>query len=96
MHEGSVLIFSEQTQPWHVTDPAEITIANLAVVIAEKPLILVIGCGARFLPPMKGLREDLRKAGIALEWMDTGAACRSFNVLLAEDRGAIAAIIAVE
>ena len=73
-----------------------ITIENLAAAIAEKPLILVIGCGAHFLPPTKGLRDDLRKAGIALEWMDTGAACRTFNVLLTEDRGAVAALIAVQ
>jgi uncharacterized protein len=33
---------------------------------------------------------------VALEWMDTGAACRTFNVLLAEDRAAAAALIAVE
>jgi uncharacterized protein len=79
-----------------VIDPIAITIDNLAAVIAENPLILVIGCGERFLPPPKGLRDDLRKAGIALEWMDTGAACRTFNVLLAEDRGAVAALIAVD
>ncbi len=56
----------------------------------------MLGCGARFAPPPKGLREGLKAQGVALEWMDTGAACRTFNVLLAEDRGAAAALIAVE
>jgi uncharacterized protein len=58
--------------------------------------LLIIGCGARFAAPPKGLRQDLRARGIAVEWMDTGAACRTFNVLLGEDRRAAAAILAVD
>ena len=58
--------------------------------------ILVVGCGAPFEPPPSGLREGLSEKGVVLEWMDTGAACRTFNVLLAEDRACAAALIAVE
>ena len=58
--------------------------------------ILVVGCGALFEPPPSGLREGLSKKGVVLEWMDTGAACRTFNVLLAEDRACAAALIAVD
>jgi uncharacterized protein len=42
------------------------------------------------------LRDGLRQAAIAADFMDTGAACRTFNVLLAEDRLVAAALIAVE
>jgi uncharacterized protein len=42
-----------------------------------------------------GLRGVLRNAGIAVEPMDTGAACRTFNVLVAEGRRVAAALIAV-
>ena len=58
--------------------------------------ILVVGCGAAFEPPPSGLREGLSEKGVVLEWMDTGAACRTFNVLLAEDRACAAALIAVD
>lgn len=37
-----------------------------------------------------------KAAGVALEWMDTGAACRTFNVLLGEERRVVAALIAVD
>ena len=57
---------------------------------------VIIGCGAAFEPPPKGLRGSLKEESVALEWMDTGAACRTFNVLLAEDRAAAVALIAVE
>lgn len=95
-HHGSVLVFTEETQPWPVTEAAAITPDSLSDVLAAKPGLLVIGCGAAFRPPPTGLRDALKAAGVALEWMDTGAACRTFNVLLAEDRGAAAALIAVD
>lgn len=79
-----------------MTEAGAISPECLADVLATKPALLVIGCGAAFQPPPPGLRDALRAAGAALEWMDTGAACRTFNVLLAEDRGAAAALIAVD
>ena len=97
-YAGSILVFSERTEPWPVVDSAGITFETLRPVVeeGERPDLLLIGCGATFGPPPKSLREALREAGIALEWMDTGAACRTFNLLLAEDRRIAAALIAVE
>jgi uncharacterized protein len=96
-HEGSVLVFAEETRAWHVAVAEEITAASLEPVAAaaEEVEILVIGCGERFVPPPRGLRDRLREIGVALEWMDTGAACRTFNVLLTEGRPAAAALVAV-
>ena len=54
------------------------------------------GCGRTFLPRPGALAVALRDAGIGLEWMDTGAACRTFDLLLLEDREVAAALIAVE
>lgn len=58
--------------------------------------ILLVGCGPTFAAIPKGLRAALKDAGIILEWMDTGAACRTFNVLVAEERRVAAALIAVD
>ncbi len=71
-------------------------IDNLAKAIADPPLILLIGCGSKFYPPPIILRNDLKNIGTTLEWMDTGAACRTFNVLLAESRNVVSALIAVK
>ena len=53
----------------------------------------ILGCGARsvFLPPT--LRASFKAVGVALEVVDTGAACRIYNVLLAESRKVGAALI---
>ena len=97
-YEGSVLVFAERTLPWPVTEAAQVTPRSLeeATGAAERPDILLVGCGPRFVAEPAGLRAALREAGAVLGWLDTGAACRPFNVLLAEDRRAAAALIAVE
>lgn len=97
VHSGSVLVFPKRTVDWPVTVAGDITLDSLAEVTASVGVnqILVVGCGSRFAPPPSGLREGLRNAGIALEWMDTGAACRTYNVLLIDDRAVTAALIAI-
>ena len=91
-------MFSETTQAWPVTDVAGITMHSLqAVTDARAEIdIVLIGCGQSFSAVPKGLRLALKQTGIALEWMDTGAACRTFNVLIAEERRVCAALIAVD
>ncbi|MBM3565799.1 MAG: hypothetical protein FJX42_06790 [Alphaproteobacteria bacterium] len=97
-HPHSVIVLFEKTLAWPVAGPAAI------VETAFSPLfdiggnldILVVGCGPRFLPPPAPLRAAVKARGWALEWMDTGAACRTFNVLLTEGRPAAAALVAVE
>lgn len=95
--EGSILVSEKSVQSWSATDLDGITLESLKPLIDQAAVqdILVIGCGKTFQAPPKGLREAIRKAGLVLEWMDTGAACRTFNVLQNEDRRVLAAIIAV-
>ncbi len=97
-HRGSVIVLPERTLPWPVREAAAVTVQSLSEVTGAgiAATVLVVGCGARFEPVPEGLREGLKQAGLALEWMDTGAACRTFNVLLAEERACAAALIAVE
>lgn len=101
-HTGSVIIFPSRTLLWPIAASEQITSASLAPVFdsvrmgEETVQILVLGSGRRFQPPPAGLGADLLALGIALEWMDTGAACRTFNVLLLDDRDVAAALLAVE
>ena len=96
-YRGSMLVWPERSEGWAVGDATGITEATLAPVLdnAEAGLIVVVGCGAGFTPPPPALAPALRARGIGLEWMDTGAACRTFNVLLSEGRPVAAALIAL-
>ncbi len=95
-YQGSILVFPDRTLAWPVDEAASITLASLDPVTAAAavPDILLVGCGPEFRPPPADLRTRLRGLGVSLEWMDTGAACRTFNVLLDEDRPAVAALVA--
>jgi uncharacterized protein len=90
-----VLVTPTVTTAWNVTRAEELTLESLeALKAAPAPTeLLVLGCGARaiFVPP--DLRAAFKAAGLALEVVDTGSACRIYNVLLAESRRVAAALI---
>ena len=94
IYRGSVLVFPDRTLSWQVTNATDVTQETLAPVIEHggvRILLLGLGRSMRAVPIM--LRNTLRAAGIVLEPMDTGAACRTFNVLVTEDRPVAAALL---
>jgi len=96
-HPGSVLVQRDRTDSWSVASMADLTAASLASLF-DRPgwvEVLLLGCGPRLIQPPPALRAELRKLGVVVEPMDTGAACRTYNVLLSEDRRVAAALIAV-
>jgi len=94
-HQGPVIVWPEGVVPWAVSDIASAGIETLdALFAAEPPIeILLIGSGAVFEMAPAALRQALGARSIAVESMDTGAACRTYNVLMAEDRRVAAALI---
>lgn len=96
-HEGSVLVLPRQTLAWPVGAMAEITADNLAPILTAepRPSVLLLGCGKGMSVVPRAIKDALRAQGIVVEPMDTGAACRTFNVLLTEGRDVAAALIAV-
>ena len=94
-HQGPVIVWPEGVATWAVSDIASAGIETLdAMFAAEPPIeILLLGSGAAFEIAPAALRQALGVRSIALESMDTGAACRTYNVLMAEDRRVAAALI---
>jgi uncharacterized protein len=91
VHRGPVLVFPDRTLPW---EPVALTVESLAPVVEHGEVgLLLLGLGRRMAPVPRALREALRAHGIAVEVMDTGAACRTYNVLLGEDRRVGAALL---
>ena len=89
-----VLVFPDQTRCWTATEAASIGWDNLFPVVEHGGVqILLLGLGRRLASVSNELRQMLRRAGITPEPMDTGAACRTYNVLVAEERRVAAALI---
>ena len=97
VHAGSVLVLADRTLSWNALSIDALTAGDFEPVIAAEPScdILLLGCGERMRIPPAALRADLRGHGISIDPMDTGAACRTFNILLAEGRRVAAALIAL-
>jgi len=95
--ESSVLVFPERVQTWPIMTFAELDEAAFAPVLeaADEIELLLIGCGPRMELVSQAMRAPLRAAGIVIEPMDTGAAARTFNLLLSEDRRVAAGLIAL-
>ncbi|MBU2765325.1 Mth938-like domain-containing protein [Acidithiobacillus ferrivorans] len=81
--------------PWGPEDASALQISHFAEVLARKPDIVLLGTGKRQHFPLELMRA-LRIADLAVEVMDTSAACRTYNILLAEDRVVIAALLPPE
>ena len=90
----AILVFPDTTLDWVVAGIAAVTAETLRPVIERGGTeILLLGCGARMTRVPAVTRQALKAAGISLEPMDTGAACRTYNVLLGEDRRVAAALL---
>lgn len=97
-HRGSILCLPSGIHGWDPAGPAALTIDDFAPLLAESDAveILLVGMGRDLRPLPAQLRKRLREAGISADPMSTGAAVRTFNVLLAEERAVAAALIAVD
>ena len=82
--------------PWDTQSVADLTAAHFESVRDYAPEIVLLGTGRRQAFPPARLMADLSRGGIGLEVMDTAAACRTFNVLMSEDRRVAAALMMIE
>ncbi|WP_176084048.1 Mth938-like domain-containing protein [Martelella sp. HB161492] len=96
-HRGSLLCLPSGIYGWDVTAAAEISAATLENVMAEAEAIevLLVGTGEELVLLPRPLREALKQRQIVADPMNTGAAVRTFNILLEEQRAVAAALIAV-
>ena len=91
---GSLIVFPESVLSWDAAPP--FTLAHFTPVLESSGIeLLLLGTGEGNLPLDPAIRAALKAKGIATDVMNTGAACRTYNVLLSEERRVAAAVIAV-
>ncbi|MFN3701394.1 MAG: Mth938-like domain-containing protein [Alphaproteobacteria bacterium] len=100
VYEGAVIVRQNAVTLWPAPDDfqklSEPDFIAIEAMRAEEGLdVILFGCGARqqFLPPP--LKTALRQKGLSFDMMDTGAACRTYNVLMAEGRRVAAILLPV-
>ena len=93
-YDHSIVVLAEEVRnDWRVNSFEELSESHFTYLLALKPEILLLGTGARQRFPHPRLYRALTESHIPLECMDTPAACRTYNILVAEDRKVVAAIL---
>lgn len=93
-HRSSVLVpASGDVVAWPATSFATLTEAHFEAIAALAPEVVIFGSGPRIRFPHPSLLKPLTAKRIGIETMDTAAACRTYNVLLAEGRAVVAALL---
>lgn len=96
-HIGSLMCLPTGVYGWDVSNTSDLKPSAFDRLIeeAENIEILLIGTGIGLFPIQKELRAIFKKAAIQADSMSTGAAVRTYNVLLAEERAVAASFLAV-
>lgn len=91
---ANCLIAPEQViSDWSVRSVATLSTTDLQPIFALKPELVILGTGMRQQFPAPAIQAAFLAREIGFEVMDLGAACRTFNVLLSEDRRVVAALL---
>tara|TARA_R110002020_G_scaffold34066_6_gene103404 strand:- start:2690 stop:3076 length:387 start_codon:yes stop_codon:yes gene_type:complete len=96
-HRGSILCLPSGIYSWDMDEDSVLTASRFDKVMAEAGEIefLLVGTGMSIRPLPADLKQVLRGANVSSDPMSTGAAVRTYNVMLAESRAVAAALIAV-
>lgn len=93
VYKKSIMLTPDTLTEWAPQSLAELTLEHLTAMILLKPQVILLGTGAKLIFPTAAINHAVLSKGIGFEVMDTRAACRTFNILTAEDRKVIAALI---
>lgn len=92
-NQSLILSATEIITPWPVTNIGDLSAEQMQAIVDQKPEVVLLGTGEKQQFPDIEIIGYFAQLGLGLEVMNTGAACRTFNILVAEDRQVVAAII---
>ena len=92
-HEANLIVLPDQLLPWHVESFDVLKEEDFLVLLDLKLEILLLGTGPRQRFPHPRLTRALAAKRVGVEAMDLQAACRTYNILMAEERRVAAALL---
>ncbi|PLX43411.1 MAG: hypothetical protein C0605_04125 [Hyphomicrobiales bacterium] len=97
-HVGALLFLPDGVLSWTPDEPGGLELSHFEAVFAQKQAIslFLLGSGEALVFPSQEIRRAFATHGVGLEVMNTGAACRTYNVLLSENRAVAAGVLPVE
>ena len=90
----SLVVASTQLhENWDLTDIELLTTSHIERVLSFQPELIIIGTGSSLVFPAVEIYAGIIEHGIGVDFMDTGAACRTYNILMSEGRDVVAGLI---
>ena len=90
----SLIIAGDQVHDsWGVESISSLTNEHVDTILSFEPELILIGTGSDLTFPAVEAYAAIISAGIGVDFMDTGAACRTYNILMGEGRGVVAGLI---
>lgn len=95
-YRRSLIVAPEHVCDWPPEDFGALAAPHFETIAAMQPEVVILGTGAKLRFPAPALTRALVEANIGLEVMDTGAACRTYNILMSDGRKVVAALLMIE
>lgn len=93
VYKQSLLLNAAQIEPWEIVSFETLNTADLSNLLTFSPALILLGTGISLRFPHSSVLAPLTQQQVGVEVMDTPAACRTFNVLVAEGRQVLLAAI---
>ena len=78
---------------WNISSIESLTSGHIDQVLSFEPELIIIGTGNKLIFPAVEIYASIIERGIGVDFMDTGAACRTYNILMSEGRDVVAGLI---
>jgi len=78
---------------WNLTSIKSLQTSHIEQILTLKPELIIIGTGDKLIFPAVEAYAAIIQQGIGVDFMDTGAACRTYNILMSEGRDVVAGLV---
>ena len=91
--QSLVVASTRLNESWNIDDIKLLSSSHIEEILSFRPELVIIGTGNRLVFPEIEIYSGIIKHGIGVDFMDTGAACRTYNILMSEGRDVVAGLI---
>ncbi len=91
--QSLILANTEFSEDWGLSSIEQLADEHIEQILSFDPELIIIGTGDKLVFPKIEVYSAIIKRGIGVDFMDTHAACRTYNILMSEGRGVVAGLI---
>ncbi|MEC9205593.1 MAG: MTH938/NDUFAF3 family protein [Pseudomonadota bacterium] len=91
-YKYDIILSPKNIREWEIDQIENLSLKDFSGILGLDPEIIIIGTGDKMIVPKREIINNIYGQGIGLEYMKTDSACKTFNILLSEERKVVAAL----